>query len=487
MLGSLFESGDRVGFVCLVAVLALLACAEPEPTRVAEGREPALLEALIGDDVAAQEAALAEIEAAQDDRFIAPLIELVRAGQLGIAGRQAYNQRIVSLERLAGQSLGGDWYGWAEWYGGTELGAPPGFASWKGRLLAPLDPSYPDLLTDDAPARLRVAEIDWGGVPIDGIPPLEHPPHVSADQADHMQDEEPVFGVTIGAESRAYPLRILDWHELANDTLGGKPFSLVYCTLCGSGIAYDARVPGREEPLDFGTSGFLYRSNKLMYDRATRTLWNQLTGRPVLGPLAAEEIELDMLPAVVATWGEWRARHPETTVLTLDTGHQRPYRLGEPYGAYFASREKLFPVYESRAELRPKERVFGLWRDGAAHAWPLGLLIEEKLRNDTLGDMPIVLLATSGRIEVEGTNEQAGPVRYDAGGSVRAYQTPAPGFRLGPDAATLLDDEGRRWKLTEAALEGPDGARAPRIPGTLAYWFAWQGFHPETELTLPEE
>ena len=92
------------------------------------------------------------------------------------------------------------------------------------------------------------------------------------------------------------------------------------------------------------------------------------------------------------------------------------------------------------------------------------------------------MIATSGRIEVEGSNERAGPVRYDAGGSVRAYETPSADFRLGPDDATLLDGEGRRWTLTEAALEGPDGARALRIPGTLAYWFAWQAFHPQTEL-----
>ncbi len=468
----------------LVVCVAALACAEPPaPARVAAGRESSLLEALVSGDDATQEAALAEIEAAGDARFVAPLIELVRAGQLGIGGRNAYNQRIVTLERLSGESLGGDWFGWSEWFGGTDLEEPPGFTGWKGRLLAPLEPRYAEILTDETRAAIRVAEIDWGGVPLDGIPPLEDPAHVPAGEADHMTDGEPVFGVSAGGAHRAYPLRILDWHELANDTLGGVPLSLAYCTLCGSGIAYDGRVPGLGEPLRFGTSGLLHRSNKLMYDRATTTLWNQLTGRPVLGELVGREgLELALLPAVVITWGEWKLRHPDTTVLTLDTGHRRPYRLGEPYGGYFASRDKLFPVHEAREELASKERIFGLVVEGRAKAWPVTKLVETQVTNAVLGERRLLLVANSGRIEVEGYNQRAGPVRYDAGAAVRAYDAPSDGFRLGPDEESLVDAEGRRWTLTEDALVGPGSQRASRRPGTLAYWFAWQAFHPTTEL-----
>lgn len=477
----------RAALLCTVLLL-LGACAEePTASTVAAGREAALLAALLDEEVPSQEAALREIETAGDERFIAPLIELVRAGQLGIAGRNGYNQRIVTLERLSGQNLGGDWFGWAEWYGATELSAPPGFASWKGRLLSELDPAYASFLTDEAPSRIRVEEIDWGGVPVDGIPPLEHPEHVPASEAAHMEDGEPVFGVAAGGARRAYPLRVLDWHELANDRLGGVPLSLAYCTLCGSGIAYDGRLPGREEPLDFGTSGFLYRSNKLMYDRATRTLWNQLTGRPVFGSLAADDLELRLLPAVVTTWGEWKTRHPDTTVLTLNTGHDRPYQLGEPYGSYFASEQKLFPVAESRKEQASKERIFGLSRGGVAKAWTLSSLVEEKVVNDQLGELALVLVAADGRIEVEGYTRRSGPVRYDAGGAVRAYASPGATFRLGPDEETLLDADGARWKIGEEALLGPDGKRAPRVPGTLAYWFAWQAFHPQTGLYPPPE
>ncbi len=472
--------------LALGVALFLAACGgEPPETQVEDGREAALLQALVGSEEE-QVVALEEIQTSVDKRFIAPLIELVRAGQLGIAGREGYNARIIALERLSGQSYGGDWFGWAEWYGSTKHRSPPGFASWKGRLLSELEPAYASILVDDAPAKIRVEEIDWGGVPIDGIPPLEHPKHVPAAEADFLGDAEPIFGVRAGGESRAYPLRILDWHELANDTLGGVPLSLGYCTLCGSGIAYDGRVEGIDDPLDFGTSGFLYRSNKLMYDRKTRTLWHQLTGRPVFGELASKKkkIELKMLPSVISTWGEWRNRHPDTTVLSLDTGHDRPYQLGEPYGGYYASREKLFPVFESRTELKSKERVFGLSVDGDSSAWSLELLTHDKVRNDEFAGAPIVLVASGGRIEVEGYTERAGgPVSYDAGASVRVYESPST-FRQGTDLESLLDADGGTWKITEEALIGPDGQTAARLPGTLAYWFAWQAFHPETTLAL---
>ncbi len=477
--------GLALGTLFLAVGAGGLGCAEEPPPRVAEQRVAPLLEALLAEEAAVQEDALREIEAARDTRFVAPLIELVRAGQLGIAGRRGYNQRVIALERLTGQSLGGDWFGWAEWYAGTDLEPPPGFIGWKGRLLGALDARYAELLGPGTPARIRVEEIDWGGVPIDGIPSLDEPPHLPAAQADYLQEGEPVFGVRVGDESRAYPLRILDWHEIVNDTLGGTPISLAYCTLCGSGIVYDGRVPGLPEPLRFSTSGLLHRSNKLMLDRRTHSLWSQLTGRPVVGELAGpghEELELRMLPAVVTTWSAWRLQHPETTVLSLATGYRRPYRPGEPYGGYFASSEKLFPVHEARRELPAKQRVFGLARGAEARAWSLEALTREKVRGDELAGQPIVLVAHHGRIEVEGYAERVGPVRYDAGAEVRAYAVPTSGFRLGPDEQTLLDGAGHRWRITEEALIGPGGARAERIPGILAYWFAWQAFHPDTLL-----
>ena len=477
------------------ALLALLVgaggCGESDdrlradPRRAVPDAEVAeLLEALGGGDAAAVDAACARIEEAGDLRFVAPLIELLPASQMGIAGRRGYERRVVTLERLTGLSLGADWFAWAEWYGGTALEPPPGFAAWKGALLSALDPGFGPLLAGDPPTRIRVEEIHWGGVPLEGIPALDAPRLISAAEgsAQGLSAEDPVVGIVLAGDARAYPLRILDWHELVNDEVGGVPIALAYCTLCGSAVAYDARAGGGDA-LRFGTSGLLYRSNKLMIDRETRTLWNQLTGRPVLGPLAArEDLALEPLPAVVAAWSDWRARHPETRVLSGDTGHERPYRPGEPYGGYFASAQKLFPVHESRRELPSKERVFGLALDGTTLAFSLEDLVDAKVLNAEVGRVAVVLVATEGRLDVEGRSAVGGFVHYDAGGAVRAYRRNGQRFRLGPDDVTLVDQADRPWQLEEEALLGPDGARAPRLPGTLAYWFAWQSFHPRTEL-----
>ena len=180
-----------------------------------------------------------------------------------------------------------------------------------------------------------------------------------------------MFGIEIAGDARAYPLRILDWHEMLNDVVGGVPVTLAYCTLCGSGILYDARVPGHDEPFVFGSSGFIYRSNKLMYDQATHSLWSQFTGRPVVGPLTGSGIELAVLPVTITSWRDWRARHPDTKVLSLDTGYERDYTPGQPYGDYFASAELMFPTLVPDERLAPKDYVFALRADGREQAWPL--------------------------------------------------------------------------------------------------------------------
>jgi hypothetical protein len=187
----------------------VLACERPaEPPAhvpIPDAEIPALYEALTDGDTAAEEKAVAAIEAARDLRFVPVLLELVRAGQMGIAGHSGYNQRMITLERLSGQALGGDWFGWAEWYEGTDLAPPPGFASWKGQLWTRIDPGFGELLEDEHPARIRVEEVDWGGIRMEGVPALDDPAHVAADAAPWLGGEEPVVGVAIGGEARAYP------------------------------------------------------------------------------------------------------------------------------------------------------------------------------------------------------------------------------------------------------------------------------------------
>jgi hypothetical protein len=420
-----------------------------------------------------------EILAAKDVRFISVFIELTRSIQIGLPNGISYQAHIEALEALSGQSFGEDWPAWIEWYGGTDLAPPPGFTGWKGQLLGGIDPGFADFLQDDHPSTIRVEEILWGGVRVDGIPALVNASMFPPVGAPYLESGEPVFGISINGDHRAYPLRILDWHEMANDVVGGVPVSLAYCTLCGAGIAYDGRA-SNGETYTFGSSGFLYRSNKLMYDHQTRTLWNQLTGEPVLGELAGSDVKLDLLPVVVTSWEAWLAQHPDTKVLDIDTGYERPYELGAAYGRYFADDETMFPVWQRSNLLETKDRIYAIHLEGVPKAYPLDLLVEEQIVNDTVGETNVVLIAARGDIIIRSSP------KYNAGGEVRAYDRGGETFRLGLDADTVIDSAGRSWEVTEEALVGPEGKLAPRVNGHLAYWFGWYAFFPNTLLYSEE-
>lgn len=434
-----------------------------------------------GQPSAADEARQTILESG-DARFIAAFLELMRARQIGIVGG-SYEGYIEALEALSGQEFGDDWPAWVEWYGRTELVPPPGFTSWKGLLLGRIDPQFDNFLRDEYPSRIRVEEILWGGVGVDGIPPLENAPMIPGREADYLLDDEPVFGLEINGEARAYPLRIIDNHEMANDTIGGVPVSIAYCTLCGAAVAYDGRGPDNQT-YTFGTSGFLYRSNKLMYDRLTETLWNQLTGRPVLGELADSDIQLDTLPIVLATWADWLRQHPDTLVLDRDTGIYPAsfYEPGVLYGGYFASDGTMFPVWQRSDALPDKAFVYTLFLDGQPKAYSVDALAEAKVVNDTLGQTAVVLIAPNDPVTVSGEDRRLGSVTYTNGAEVRAYERSEELFLPGPEPGSIADSQGGVWQVTEQALIGPAGRELPRLPGHLAYWFGWYAFFPDTLL-----
>jgi hypothetical protein len=414
-----------------------------------------------------------------DTRFVSVFIELIRAQQIGIVQKISYQTFIAALESLSGQSFGDNWHSWIEWYGMSDLEPPPQFTGWKGKLLGRIDPGFEEFLQDDLPVSIRVEEIQWGGVRVDGIPALDNPSMIPAEDADYLEPREPVFGISINGDSRAYPLRILDWHEMANDVVGGVPISLAYCTLCGAGIAYDGRASDGNI-YTFGSSGFLFRSNKLMYDRQTRTLWNQLTGRPVLGRQASSDLKLKILPIVVTSWKEWRNEHPDTLVLSLKTGHNRPYFPGVAYGHYFSSEDTMFPVWQRSNLLPAKSRVFVLQVEGIPKAYPVDILLSERVVNDTIGNGSILLIALGSKLSVKGMSRGEGAVRYDAGAEVRAYDRGRRKFTGGSNPGVVIDSSGAEWKITDEALVGPGGQKAARIGGHLAYWFGWYSFFPNT-------
>ncbi len=362
-----------------------------------------------------------------------------------------------TLANLTGEERGKNWHEWVLWQQAhPEIEPFEGFDAFKADVMAVIDPDFRLFLQPGVAHEIRLEEIVWGGVKKDGIPALTNPKLIAADEADYLTAEELVFGVEIDGDVRAYPLRILDWHEMFNDVVGGVPVTLAYCTLCGSGILYDARVPGRDEPFVFGSSGLLYRSNKLMYDQTTHSLWNQFTGRPVVGELTGSGVELRALPVTITSWRDWLAKHPETRVLSLDTGFDRDYTPGQPYGEYFANEELMFPAITADDRLPPKDYVFALRADGAEKAWPLEDFAERRVINDRVGDLDVVLIGDA------------------ATRTVRAYRSDGRRFEEGSDP-TSISANGDTWQIEEAALIGPDG-RLERLPGHIAYWFAWQAF-----------
>ena len=336
--------------------------------------------------------ALQEIARTNEKRYIAPLIDLLRF----VSSRQDLAVILKTLNKLTGKNWGDASEPWEQltiWYGEhAELQPPSGYTGWKGDLHAQLiDPRFHDFFYDGAPATVRVEEAVWGGVKVDGIPALVNPHMIPAAEAHYLTDSEPVFGVSINGDNRAYPLRILDWHEMADDIVGGKHVALAYCTLCGSGVLFDASADGKT--FEFGSSGFLFRSNKLMYDRETNTLWNQLTGEPVIGKLAGSNIKLKVLPDVLTSWGDWRRQHPDTKVLDIKTGFDRPYEVGATYGRYFGSPDTMFPVWQQSKLLPKKERIFAIQAAGLAKAYPLDTLNRSGgVVNDTLGSLPLVVI-----------------------------------------------------------------------------------------------
>ena len=243
---------------------------------------------------------------------------------------------------------------------------------------------------------------------------------------------------------------------------------------------YSTRVNG--ETLEFGTSGLLYRSNKLMYDRGTNTLWNQFIGEPAVGPLVGSGIKLELLPVAVTTWGEWVKAHPDTTVLDIETGiyppnsYQPEWQPGSIYYDYRTGADTMFPVWQQSDALSTKGQVLGLKINGATRAYPLQIFQRTPVINGSLGGENLVVVS-------------------DGAGGARAYQRGPDQFSIDDNAgdanagdqagiAFLITQAGVRWRVTEEALVQVDNPsmRLSRIPSHNAYWFGWYAFYPDSDV-----
>lgn len=276
---------------------------------------------------------------------------------------------------------------------------------------------------ENAPAQVPLSELIQGCPARDCIPAIENPRFVSADNADFLADDDIVLAISVDGVHRAYPTSILSRHEIVNDTIAGQPIAITYCPLCGSGAAFSRRIDG--EVTTFGVSGVLHNSDLVLYDRASNTLWAQVIGRGIVGKRSGEN--LTSVPLTQVEWKAWREQHPDTQVLSTDTGFDIAY-TANPYGDYTSSDKVLFPLSNRDTRIHPKMVVFGMQISDASLA-----VTDEYLR-------------ANPHFETELAGEKLVIARA-ADGMVNASRA--------------------------------DGSVVPAI---RLFWFAWASFHPNTEL-----
>ena len=278
---------------------------------------------------------------------------------------------------------------------------------------------------DVSNASIPVEEILAGGPPRDGIPALSDPKLLDAADATYLQPDDRVIGIELDGIARAYPIAILNWHEIVNDEINNNKFAVTYCPLCGTGVVFRSDVAGKVT--EFGVSGLLYNSDVLLYDKNTESLWSQIMGEAVAGKLVGEK--LSPIPVNHTTWRDWLAQHPDTRVLSTETGFFRDYDRN-PYQGYEQSRQLYFGVNNRAPDnYHPKEQVVGLEFDGVYKAYPF--------------------------VELEKNGQ--------------------PRFKDTVNGISVTIE----WDSTNQSVVLSD-AKGVRIAGIQGFWFAWFVFHPDT-------
>ncbi len=445
----------------LFLTLATLSCkANPVAPSLSDDEVLSLMKTLIyNGNPEDDEVILAALDAEWEMGMVAPMVEIMRFS----TDRRQLRAINDLLQKKTGESHT-EFFEWMRWLWEVQPEMEPYYYDFKAQIYKNIDPKFQKYFEDRAgQINIRLEEIVWGGVLQDGIPPLRQPRLLEVGQADYLADSDVVFGAYINGVAKAYPKRILAWHEMFVDDFGDKTICGVYCTLCGTVIAYDTEHKGTKYNL--GTSGFLYRSNKLMYDQKTQSLWNTIEGKPVLGPLHDKDIELDVLPIVTTTWGEWKKTHPNTQVLSLDTGHQRDYGEGVAYQNYFGTDELMFPVPKANDDLFNKDEVLILRTEGYRKD-PLAIAIKylkrKRFHADKVGDTNFIVLA-------------------DKTGASRAYGILEHKFKS-YKRGKLIDNNNQQWEVTPTKLNGPNGEVLSILPSHNTFWFAWFNTYPNTRL-----
>ncbi len=332
--------------------------------------------------------------------------------------------------------------------------------------------------TDFKKTTVPLEEIISGGPPKDGIPSIDRPKFVDYAAADAwLHPQEPVIAVEVGRQARAYPLQILMYHEIVNDSIAGVPLAVTFCPLCNASIVYDRRVG--TATLDFGTTGRLRKSDLVMYDRQTESWWQQFTGGAIVGHHAGASLK--QVPAQVVAYVDFKTAFPRGTVLSRDTGYSRPYGRN-PYRGYdrvgqnpFLFRDPVDP------RLPAMERVLGLTVGGKSKVYPFSALERTPVVNDRIDSQPIVVISKPGMLSVL-DNEAISSSRAIA--AAAGYSAEVRGKTLSfdhRDGAIVDRETGTHWDLLGRAIAGPlRGERLAPIEGGVHFAFAWLAFSPDS-------
>ena len=309
---------------------------------------------------------------------------------------------------------------------------------------------------------IPLEKIKSGGPPKDGIPSIDTPEFIEASQEYHVSDSDTVLGLEINGDVRAYPLSILVWHEIVNDNVGGVPVAVTYCPLCFTNQVFERVIDGQE--VEFGTSGKLYNSNLVMYDRLTNSYWSQALGKAIVGELTG--YELSTIPFDVIQWGDWKSLHPDSVVLTTNTGHVRAYGV-DPYGNYYTETRIIFPVENTDDRMHPKEIILG-FNDGDVYkAYKQQDVESAVIINDQINNNPIFLVSLYPE-------------------NARAFERTVDGKVLEfffKDESIIDKETNSEWNYDGVAISGAlVGTELNRIPFNPGFWFEWVAFHPDTDV-----
>ncbi len=334
--------------------------------------------------------------------------------------------------------------------------------------------------TDFSKTLVDLGEIISGGPPKDGIPAIDKPDFVSTREAtDWLNPQEPVIVVSVAADARAYPLQILIWHEIVNDTVGGQPVSVTFCPLCNSSLVFDRRVGTRL--LDFGTTGRLQKSNLVMYDRQTESWWQQLTGRAIVGDLVGTK--LTQVPASIVAFEDFTKTYPDGKVLSRRTGYRRAYG-NNPYRGYDRIGDQPFLFTDTvDPRLPAMERVINVTVNGKTKLYPFSIFVDNPIINDRVNGLAVAVFSRQGTLSVL---DQQAIARSRAVASATAYERTVNGrvltFEL-RDGKIVDRETGSQWDLFGNAVGGKlKGQRLKSTESAQHFAFAWLAFNAESEI-----